>query len=199
MTANLPWSQACENNKAPILEVLRGYLDRAHRVLEVGSGTGQHAVHFARALPHVRWVTSDREENHPAIRQWLTHAPSPNLEGPLLLDVMQPSWPEVEVGAVFSANTAHIMSWPEVCAMFRGVSTLLSVRAPFILYGPFSYGGMHTSGGNTRFDQSLRAAGTGMGIRDVEALEALAGEVSMVLAADHAMPANNRTLVFCRT
>lgn len=198
MAAHLPWSQACENNKAPILRVLQRHFAGARRVLEVGSGTGQHAVHFARGLPHLEWLTSDRECNHAAICLWLAHAPAPNAHPPLALDVTHTPWPTLAVDAVFSANTAHIMDWDAVCAMFRGVSALLGEGDPFALYGPFSYGGKHTSPGNETFDASLRAAGEGMGIRDRDDIEALAAEVGMVLEHDHAMPANNRTLIWRR-
>jgi hypothetical protein len=198
MPAHLPWSQACENNKGPILSVLQRHFAGARRVLEIGSGTGQHAVHFARGLPHVEWLTSDRAPNHGAILQWLNHAPAPNLRPPLALDVTQMPWPVVEVDAVFSANTAHIMDWDAVCAMFHGVSSLLLEGSPFALYGPFSYGGRHTSAGNEHFDASLRAAGEGMGIRDVDDLRTLGTEAGLVLAADDAMPANNRTLLWHR-
>lgn len=198
-THGLPWSQACENNKAPILEVLEAHLGAARRVLEIGSGTGQHAVHFARGLPHLTWLTSDRPENHAGIRQWIDHEPAANLEPPFALDVTHEPWPSLEVDAVYSANTAHIMGWPAVEAMFRGVAGLLPEAGVFLLYGPFNYAGLYTSPGNERFDTSLRSQEGGMGIRDFDDVSALARGQGLVLHADHAMPANNRTLVFAKT
>jgi len=195
-TGALPWSQACENNKGPILEVLRRHLGTARRVLEIGSGTGQHAVHFAAGLPHLVWQPSDLAENLPGIRAWCAERPSRNLEAPVVLDVRREPWPALDADAAFSANTAHIMDWPAVQAMLRGVAALLPPGGAFLLYGPFRYGAAHTSAGNARFDQSLRAAGTGMGIRDAREVEALARALRLEPVADEPMPANNRTLVF---
>lgn len=189
-----PFSQACENNKGPILAILREVLADATTVLEIGSGTGQHAACFAAALPHLTWQTSDVAEHHGGIRAWIDGVP--NALAPLALDVDAPEWPPGEFDAAFSANTAHIMHWPSVVNMFRGVGQVLGVGAPFVLYGPFNYAGAYTSPSNERFDRSLRAPNPGMGIRDFEALDALARERGMALVADHAMPANNRTLVW---
>ena len=126
----------------------------------------------------------------------MAHAPSPNLRGPLTLDVTQAVWSTPATDAAFSANTAHIMPWDSVLAMFRGVAANLESGGCFLLYGPFSYAGEHTSDGNARFDASLRRQGGGMGIRDAEAVQSEAAACGLVLCRDHAMPANNRTLVF---
>ena len=191
-----PFSQACENNKQPILEILRDLLADAETVLEIGSGTGQHAAFFAAELPHLRWQTSDLSANHAGILAWIDDAA--NALAPLALDVDARVWPLEEVDAVFSANTAHIMHWPSVENMFRGVSRVLRCGGHFALYGPFNYGGRYTSPSNERFDRTLRAQDPGMGIRDFEALDALARRLDLELVADHAMPANNRTLVWQR-
>ena len=175
--------QSCENNKDPILGVLDPLLESRHRLLEIGSGTGQHAAYFAAALPHLEWQTSDGVGNARA---------------PLTLDVDADEWPASTCDAAFSANTAHIMPWPSVVHMFEGVAGVLETGGVFALYGPFNYGGAYTSEGNERFDRQLRAAGTGMGIRDSEAVIELAASAGMTLAADHEMPANNRILVFAR-
>lgn len=188
--------QACENNKEPILAVLRPLLDGRRAVLEIGSGTGQHAAHFAAAMPHIEWQTSDVEENHASIAAWIEGID--NARAPLVLDVDAGDWPAGPYDAVFSANTAHIMHWPSVVNMFHGVGGILARSGVFAIYGPFNYGGGYTSEGNARFDAQLRATHPGMGLRDAEAMIALAGEVGMTLDADHAMPANNRTLVFTR-
>jgi hypothetical protein len=198
MPGDPPFSQACENNKEPILALLREHLADSRCVLEIGSGTGQHAVHFAAALPQLRWLTSDRPQNHPAILAWLAHRPAPNLQPPITLDTRMQPWPETAADAVFSANTAHIMHLDAVRAMILGVAALLPVGGPFLLYGPFRYGDRHTSASNAGFDASLRAMDPGMGIRDALALQSLAAEHGLVLVADHAMPANNRTLVWQR-
>ncbi len=189
-----PFAQSCEENRAPILaELSRLYHDR-HAVLEVGSGTGQHAVYFAPALPHLVWHTSDRAENHAGIRRWLEEAGLPNVRAPLLLDVLQPVWPEAEVDAVFSANTVHIMAWPMVEALFAGVGARLPSGGLFTLYGPFNYHGGYTSESNARFDAWLKGRDPESGIRDFEALERLAVLAGMLLQEDRAMPCNNRLL-----
>lgn len=198
MSCAPPWSQACENNKDPILALLQAYLAGCRCVLEVGSGTGQHAVHFAPALPHLRWLTSDLPANHPGILAWLAHRPAPNLAPPIVLDARQRRWPETGADAVFSANTAHIMPLDAVHAMVQGVARLLPPGGPFLLYGPFRYAERHTSASNAAFDAALRSRDPSMGIRDALALQALAAELGLALIADHPMPANNRTLVWRR-
>ena len=194
-----PFSAACENNKGPILEVLRRYLTAPATVLEIGSGTGQHSVHFGAALPQVTWQTSDLPANHAGIRAWLDEAGLPNVLPPLQLDVAGGSWETGPVDAVFSANTAHIMHWPVVVAMLAGVGRLLPADGLFMLYGPFNYDGRHTSESNARFDLSLRMNDPGMGIRDFEAVRDELARAGLALEADHEMPATHRLLVFRRS
>ena len=191
-----PCSPASERNKGPILDVLRDILRSKDVVLEIGSGTGQHAVHFAENLPDVHWLATDRAENHPGIVSWVQEAGLDNLTGPLELDVNMTDWPDVEVSAVYSANTAHIMSWEEVEKMFAGVGGLLETGDPFCLYGPFNYAGEFTSESNRAFDSSLREQVPHMGIRDLEDLKTLAAKHDLVLDHDLEMPANNRLLVW---
>lgn len=191
-----PYSAASERNRDPILAVLKRYLPARGTVLEIGAGTGQHAVHFAAHLPGLEWIASDRPENHPGIRAWVEHAGPPNLAGPVELEVTQGRWPVDRVDAVFSANTAHIMHWPEVRAMVRGVGRILGPGGVFCLYGPFRYGDRHTAASNERFDSQLRSEDPGMGIRDRYEIERLASDARLDLTADEAMPANNRTLIF---
>lgn len=193
-----PYSQACENNRDPILRVLRRHLAGAGQVLEIGSGTGQHAVYFARALPHLVWQPSDLEEAHAGIRAWAAEARLPNLEPPLVLDVGAPRWPIDATDAVFSANTAHIMSWAMVEGMFAGVGRVLRRDGPFCLYGPFRYHG-HAAAGNARFDLMLRRRDPDSGLRDFEDLDALATAAGLRLVEDNEMPVNNRLLVWHRT
>ncbi len=246
-TEHKPFSQACEENKGPIMKVLAPLLVDADRLLEIGSGTGQHAVAFAARFPHLTWQTSDVPENLPGIRLWLAEAGLPNLPPPLELDVTR-SWPpgmadmpgtpgteEVEprlewpsralvqnraripnisevpmdperspdgpVGgydAAFSANTVHIMGDAAVAALFAGLPQVLTPGAPFALYGPFNYGGCFSSDSNARFDQWLKARDPASGIKDRDALVALAETHGMTLDEDCPMPCNNRILVFRR-
>ena len=191
-----PFAPACERNKGSILEVLRRVFADADDVLEIGSGTGQHAVWFAAGLPHLVWRTSDLPENHAGINGWIDDARLDNLARPFALDVARRPWPLTSAGGAFSANTAHIMHWPEVEAMFGGLAGVLSPGARFALYGPFAYDGRHTSASNAAFDRSLRAQDPGMGVRDVSDLERIAARGAIVLEEDVAMPANNRTLVW---
>jgi len=190
-----PFAPACEENKQPILEVIAPRLGDARSLLEIGSCTGQHAVHFAPAMPHLTWQCSDVAPYLPGMRLWLEETPAGNLLGPIELDVDGP-WPEGPFDAVFSANTAHIMSLDQVRRMFLGVGRLLPTGGPFLLYGPFSDGGRHTSPSNAAFDQSLRLRDPASGVRDLDELRAFAGEAGLTLAEDIAMPVNNRTLVW---
>lgn len=192
-----PYSEACERNRGPILDVLRVHLAQARSVLEIGSGTGQHAVHFAAALPHLTWQTSDLAANHPGIHAWVAEAGLPNLLPPLTLDVGAGTWScDTRYDAVFSANTCHIMSWEEVRAMFAGVAGVLAAGGRLCIYGPFNYGGAFTSDSNAAFDAMLRAQAPHMGLRDFEAMDALALQHGLTLERDHPMPANNRLLVW---
>jgi cyclopropane fatty-acyl-phospholipid synthase-like methyltransferase len=193
-----PYAPACERNRDPILAVLREHFADRRQVLEIGSGTGQHAVYFAAALPHLHWQTSDRAENLPGIRLWLDQARLPNLPPPLELGVTQAQWPARRYDAVFSANTLHIMSWAEVEALFAHLAEVLAEDARLAIYGPFNYGGGYTSDSNAAFDASLRAAAPHRGIRDFEAVDALAHAAGLELLEDRAMPANNRCLVWAR-
>lgn len=196
---SLPFSEACERNKAPILDVLTAWLaDSAGVVLEIGSGTGQHATHFARGLPGFSWQPTERLENLSALTARVEVDGACNLLTPLELDVTQSAWPcnEDSVDAVFTANTLHIMSWDDVQALFRGVGRVLRDDGYLIVYGPFRYGGQFTAHGNAAFDDVLRARDPVSGVRDFEAVDALAAAQGLVLVEDRAMPANNQTLVW---
>ncbi|WP_058554825.1 DUF938 domain-containing protein [Thiohalocapsa sp. ML1] len=197
-----PFSPACEENKAPILAVLAPLLAQRRHVLEIGSGTGQHAVHFAPALRHLVWQCSDVPAYLPGINGWITEAALANLPPALALDV-DGAWPAIEPAlpfdAAYSANTAHIMSWPQVERMFAGVGALLPAGAPFALYGPFSYGGRHTSQSNADFDHALRLRDPHSGVRDLNDLTRVADAAGLALEDDIAMPVNNRTLIWRKT
>lgn len=193
-----PYSQSCEQNKDAILAILRQVFVHPGRVLEIGTGTGQHVVHFAASLSHLDWQPSDRAVHLPGCRLWVEEAALDNIRAPVELDVLDVPWPIRHADCVYSANTAHIMHWPAVVAMFAGVSRLLASGGCFCLYGPFKYDGCHTSDSNARFDSYLQSQDPGMGVRDVRDLEELATDHELELESDHAMPANNRTLVWRR-
>jgi len=194
-----PHAPACERNREPILEVLRPWLADRRRVLEIGSGTGQHAVHFAAALPWLVWQASDVAERLPGIRAWLDEAQLPNTPPPLAIDVGAP-WPPLQADAVFSANTLHIMDMGAVEAFFAGAGRVLA-QAPggvLVVYGPFNEGGAFTSPSNREFDAWLRARDPRSGIRDLDTCDALARAAGLQRADDVAMPAHNRCLVWRR-
>jgi cyclopropane fatty-acyl-phospholipid synthase-like methyltransferase len=193
-----PTSPSCERNKEPILDVLRQHFSQVRQVLEIGSGTGQHAVHFAPAFPQALWQTSDLEENLPGIRLWLDESGLPNLPAPLPLDVNGP-WPSARFDAVFTANTLHIMSWLEVRKLFTALDGVLDETATLAVYGPFNYGGRFTSDSNRGFDAWLKREYSELsGVRDFEAVNELASSIGLHLVKDHEMPANNRLLVWRR-
>lgn len=193
-----PFSQSCENNRDPILKILSPVFQDHRRVLEIGSGTGQHAVYFSRHLPHLQWFTSDLQDNHPGIFQWISEFPQPNLHPPCILDVTQTQWNVPDVDAVFTANTLHIMPWHAVEKLFEGLGRLLPVGGRFAAYGPFNFNGQYTSDSNKRFDTWLKAQNVERGIRDFEKVDALASSIGMVLEEKNSMPANNWLMIWCR-
>ena len=192
-----PHAPSCDRNRDPILAVLRKAFAGRRRVLEIGSGTGQHAVHFAAALPHLTWQATDRTENLAGIGLWLEEAGLPNTPPPLALDV-NGAWPAARYDAVFSANTLHIMGWPEVERMFASLPAVVDDDATLAIYGPFNLHGRPTSDSNAAFDASLRAKAPHQGLRDAEAVDALARAAGFTLAENREMPANNRCLVWRR-
>jgi len=196
MNPSKPFSEACERNKQPILDVIKPLLKNKKTLLEIGSGTGQHAVFFAENLTHLHWQTSDREENHPSINLWLNDSPAKNINQPIPLDVQIDPWPSAKFDAVYSANTAHIMSWKAVESLFVGVGQTLDEKGIFILYGPFNYHGEFTSESNRKFEDWLKNIDPERGIRDFEAVNQLAEQAGMKLIEDYEMPSNNRILVW---
>ena len=191
-----PFSQACENNRAPISQVLERTLVDCQSVLEIGSGTGQHAVWFSRAMPHLQWQTSDRVENHQGIKQWISDSSLENIHPPLNLDVGVGPWPKGVFDAVFTANTAHIMALSEVELMFSGVSKILMSGGLFCLYGPMQYSGLIAAESNRAFDAKLRAVKSTQGIREFNDLNKLATAVGMELIEDNDLPANNQLIIW---
>jgi SAM-dependent methyltransferase len=193
-----PFSQACENNKEPIRQVLAQYFDRPGEVLEIGSGTGQHSIYMAQHLPYLMWQPSDVTAQLPVIRAWcdtLEHHVLSHLLPPLALDVNQP-WPQQQYDYIFTANTLHIVSWEEVQKILQGVDQHLKHGGRFCVYGPFNYEGKFTSVSNERFEQCLKSRDTASGIRDFEALQVYADRLGWRLLDDIEMPANNRCLVW---
>jgi cyclopropane fatty-acyl-phospholipid synthase-like methyltransferase len=196
--ADKPAAPATERNRESILDVLRIEFERSRSVLEIGSGTGQHAVFFGHELSWLNWQTSDRQENHDGINAWITDASLANVGRPLDLDVELVGEVPGEYDAVFSANTAHIMNFDAVKCMFKIVGNCLSVKGRFCLYGPFKLDGEFTSESNKEFDASLKARDPQMGIRELDALHVLASDNKLTHAASYAMPANNMLVVWSR-
>jgi SAM-dependent methyltransferase len=194
----LTWP-APERNKGPILEVLERVLPRKGTLLEISSGTGQHAVHFARHLPHLVVQPSDvDEENLASIRAWVKEAALPNLREPLVIDVLA-DWGVAEVDAIFNANMIHIAPWECALALFEGVGRVLARDGVFVLYGPFRINGVHTAPSNETFDQSLKSRDERWGVRDIDDLLPLSRKAALALRERVAMPANNQCLVFERS
>ncbi|MDN3398462.1 DUF938 domain-containing protein [Psychrobacter sp. APC 3426] len=201
MTANLPFSQACENNKQPILSVLQKELKDSLHVLEIGSGTGQHSVYFAPRIAHLTWQTSDVVNNHASINAWHAAHPAANLYAPLAFNLAHDPVPvnkavAAPYDAVFMANTLHIISWPLVEQLFNLVGGVLPAHGKLIVYGPFNENGHYTSGSNQQFDISLRQRDVNSGIRNFEDIIELAEQHRLILNERYAMPANNQILVF---
>lgn len=199
--STLPFSQACENNKQPILDVLQQELQDFTHVLEVGSGTGQHSVYFAPRLAHLTWQTSDVVAHHATINAWHTAYPASNLYAPLAFDLAVDPLPislasNQPYDAIFTANTLHIISWRLVEQLFSLVGNALPINGKLIVYGPFNENGHYTSAGNQQFDISLQQRDPKSGIRHLEDIIALAKTHHLRLSVQYAMPANNQLLVF---
>jgi cyclopropane fatty-acyl-phospholipid synthase-like methyltransferase len=192
----LPHSDPCERNKGPILEVLRKeFADRTH-VLEIGSGTGQHAVYFTTEMPWLVWQPSELAESMAGLRKRIFSEGPKNLRAPVEIDVTAQPWDVRKVDAVFTANTLHIMHWSQVEAFFAGLPAIAKPGTVLAIYGPFRYDGRYTSGSNESFDAMLHARDPGSGLRDFRDVDALARAAGFAFRVDHAMPANNQTLVW---
>ncbi len=192
---NKPFSQSCENNKQPILQIIQTIFQQSTTVWEIGSGTGQHACYFAEKLPHLIWQATDKEENLPGINHWIEESELSNLPKSLVLNVVDEQWPCQAIDALFTANTLHIMHEQEVACFFGGLKKYLSEKAWVCIYGPFNYNGHYTSGSNLQFDQWLKSCDPQSGIRDFEAIEKLAKAAGLELRHDFSMPANNSLLL----
>jgi hypothetical protein len=196
---DLPFSQACENNKGPILDVLQRLFADREAVLEIGSGTGQHATWFAAHLPWLRWQPSDRPDALPVLEPRCKRYAGDNLLAPLELDVSVRPWGIAGLpDALFTANSLHIMPWRSVEDLFAELGALASDKTLLAAYGPFNYGGRYTSESNARFDEWLAARDPVSAIRDFEAVDALAQAAGFHLREDNPMPANNRLIAWVR-
>jgi len=201
MTIDLPYSAACERNQQPILQVITPYLQKAETVLEVGSGTAQHAVFFAKNHPELVWQTADQEHYLAGINAQLKAANLKNILLPIELNVNSSDWNTAKqtFDVIFTANTLHIMSEQEVQAFFKGLPTVSDSQTKLIIYGPFKYKNQFTSESNQDFDQSLRSRGVGSCIKDFEEIERLANQHGFELLLDQTMPANNQCLILEKT
>lgn len=194
-----PYSESCDQNKEPILSVISPLFSTCSNILEIGSGTGQHAVYFAKKMPHLKWYCSDCASQLEGINIWLADAGLANVVAPIELNVTSSPWPELDVDAVFTANSIHIMNQQDVINFFTGVGNLIKAGGSLVIYGPFNYGGSYTSASNESFDRWLKDRDPFSGIKNFEEIEHLARNNAMQLVRDYEMPANNRILQFIKT
>ncbi len=194
-------SPSCERNKDFILPVLQDVLPGAGNVLEVGSGTGQHAAYFSARLPQLSWQPTDLAENFPSIQAWAAEAGLPNLRAPLELDLLAstPRWPVTSAAAIVCINTVHIVAWKGVENLFAGAGRVLSPGGVMFVYGAYRYATRALEPSNETFDQWLKARDPASGVRDFEAVNTLAQQHGLVLAGDRAMPGNNRSIWWIKT
>lgn len=188
------FAPACERNKEPILAVLKDALPARGRVLEIGSGSGQHAAYFAAHLAQLEWQPSDLEENHASIRAWAAEAALPNLAAPLAIDLVKNNWPAIRADAVVCINTIHIVARQGVENLFAGAARVLNANGVLYVYGPYRYATHPLEPSNEDFDRWLKARNAVSGVRDFEAVDALAAAHGLKLVEDRAMPANNRSI-----
>ena len=193
-----PFSASCERNREPILGILRDAFADRRRVFEIGSGSGQHAVFFAAALPYLGWQTSERGEYLEGVQSWLDDAALANTPPPIVFDVGQDDWPKTRFDAVFTANTLHIMAWVEVERLFARLPEIMNDDCVVAVYGPFKIKGKYTSESNAAFDCALHERGAHMGIRDLAAVDSLAAAAGLTRIALQPMPANNFCVIWKR-
>lgn len=192
---NKPYSESCDQNREPIKLVLEQFMDDRKTVLEIGSGTGQHAVYFSGQFPNLKWQTSDLKENHEGIQAWIDDSGLHNVSPPIELDSTG-EWPKYQFDLLYSANTVHIMSSIAVEHLFAKIPGCMHEKSVFLLYGPFNYQGCYTSDSNARFDIWLKQRDPASGIENFEWLTEIAGQSGLTCTHDFEMPANNRILVW---
>lgn len=204
---NIPHSVACERNQGPILEVLSSYIkansdsNDQRSFLEIGHGTGQHALHFAKHFKDLKYIAADQKSNHPHFQLRVEHSPIvPNLDGPYHFHAnendIRHNLPLVQYNYIYSANTLHIMSWKEAQTLLKKIPSLLKEEGQLFLYGPFKIKDQFTSPSNASFDQSLKSRDPQMGIRDFEVVEQILKKFNLELLENRDMPANNQLLIF---
>ena len=195
---NKPYSESCDQNKDHILSILSPLFSSCDNVLEIASGTGQHAIYFADKMPHLKWHTSDCLPYLEGINSWLAESDVKNIVEPFELNVSTSTWPALDVDAVFTANSLHIMSKEDVTNLISGVGELLRSHGSFVIYGPFNYKGNYTSDSNMRFDEWLKSSDAMSCIKNFEDVVSQAEDNNMTLVCDYEMPANNRILHFTK-
>ncbi len=194
-----PFAPACERNRDPILEVLKQHVRTSDlRLLEVGAGTGQHAVHMAPHFPWLEWYPTDLSVALPGMKLWFDEANIPNIKPPTRLNVATDDFPKLKFDLVFTANTLHIMDWKSCKSFFKLLGNRLREGARAVFYGPFNYQGAFTSPSNAEFDKWLKERDPVSGIRHFEDVDRAMEKAGFSLVRDHEMPANNRTLVYLR-
>ncbi len=192
-----PFAPSCERNQTVILDVLKSIITNSDKhLLEIGSGTGQHAIFMAPNFPHMQWHTSDLKQNHAGINMWLDDAKLDNISAPIVYESGQSDFPDIDVDIVFTTNTLHIMSWQNVKNLIKQLGEKLKSGAKIIIYGPFNYNGRFTSESNAKFDVWLKEQELHRGIRNIENIVQLMADVDIGLEQDIEMPANNRILCF---
>lgn len=189
------FSPSCERNQQFILDVLKNIIKPTYKnLLEIGTGTGQHAVFMASSFPHLLWHTTDLKENHAGINMWIKDSNLKNISEPIEYESGRTDFPQVRADVVFTTNTLHIMSWKNVQMLINQFGNNLSHGVDIIIYGPFNYEGKFISESNANFDLWLKQQNPHSGIRDFELLDSLMNKVGIKLINDYCLPANNRIL-----
>lgn len=199
MQTPLPYSAAADRNKEAIGDAMESLFNAATTVLEIGSGSGQHAVYLCRRFSHLQWQATEQSQYLESLQAALSAAALSNIQKAFELQVTAVAGSDIagsNYSLVYSANTAHIMGFDQVPSLFAVAGQCLHADGCFALYGPFSENGQHNSDGNRDFDASLRSQDPGMGIRDIEALEEFASRAGLALTEQISMPANNRILLW---
>ena len=192
------FSEACNRNQAPILAVLKEVLPNTGRVLEIGSGTGQHAAYFSRSLPDLAWQPSDLAEALPSIEAWREESGAPNLNPPMVIDLLGNNATPSRVDAIVCINTAHIVAWTGVERLFSIAANILEPKGVLYFYGPYRYPDHALEPSNVAFDRWLKEQNSVSGIRDYAAVESLAESNGFILGGDRSMPSNNRSIWWVR-
>ncbi len=196
MIPEKPYAISCDRNSAPILEVLKEYLKDYKKLVEMGAGTGQHAIYMAPHFPELEWYLLDQKDRHEGIKTWLHDFPRANVKGPIEYSIGENDWPISDCDVVFTSNTLHIVSWEKDLQFFDDLTNALSSGGLFMAYGAFNYNGDFSSESNKKFEEWLKERDPASGIKDFEKVKAELEKRDFELVKDHEMPSNNRLLVF---